>query len=312
MNEKIDYEQLEKRIGRAHLRQRLDIQMYHSSRILGQGLTLFHFENLTFFHAFIHFVLRACGLFNRGNRNACDIQVVQNPVRIKGLPKAFSGYQILQISDLHLDLHPEITEALISSVEGVNYDLCVLTGDFRAATYGDYLPAMKGARKLLPRLKQPVYGVLGNHDFIEEVPILEDLGVKMLLNESALIERDGSNLILVGLDDAHYYQVDNFHQACEHLDQGDVSILLSHSPETYRQAASFSFDYMLSGHTHGGQICLPGGIPVLTNGNCPRRLARGPWKYRHIQGYTSRGAGCSAVPVRFCCPPEITIHTLLG
>jgi predicted MPP superfamily phosphohydrolase len=67
---------------------------------------------------------------------------------------------------------------------------------------------------------------------------------------------------------------------------------------------------MLCGHTHGGQICLPGGIPVLTDCDAPRRMARGAWRHGRLAGYTSAGSGCSIVDARFHCPPEITLHTL--
>ena len=91
---------------------------------------------------------------------------------------------------------------------------------------------------------------------------------------------------------------------------GEFSILLSHTPEVYRQAAHANFDLMLSGHTHGGQICLPGSIPIKLEAVLPRRMGAGPWQYRDMIGYTSVGAGSSVVPVRLNCPPEITLHHL--
>ena len=87
------------------------------------------------------------------------------------------------------------------------------------------------------------------------------------------------------------------------------SILLSHTPEVYRQAAHAGFDLMLSGHTHGGQICLPGGVPLTLDSGC-RAIGAGAWRYDAMAGYTSVGAGSSIVPVRFNCPPEITLHRL--
>ena len=76
----------------------------------------------------------------------------------------------------------------------------------------------------------------------------------------------------------------------------------------YRQVARADFNLLLSGHTHGGQICLPGGIPITLNSVLPRSMGSGPWKYHDMIGYTSVGAGSSVVPVRFNCPPEITLH----
>ncbi|MGD0533342.1 MAG: hypothetical protein ABSA62_14025 [Methyloceanibacter sp.] len=87
----------------------------------------------------------------------------------------------------------------------------------------------------------------------------------------------------------------------------EFSILISHTPEVYRHAAHADFNLLLSGHTHGGQICLPGGIPITLHSVLPRSMGSGAWKYHDI-GYTSVGAGSSVVPVRFNCPPEITLH----
>jgi predicted MPP superfamily phosphohydrolase len=89
-----------------------------------------------------------------------------------------------------------------------------------------------------------------------------------------------------------------------------VSILLSHTPEIYRQAAHAQFSVMLCGHTHGGQICLPGGYPLTLDAKCPRYLGAGPWRYHNMVGYTSRGSGTSIVKARFNCLPEITLHRL--
>ena len=85
-------------------------------------------------------------------------------------------------------------------------------------------------------------------------------------------------------------------------------MLLSHTPEVYHEAAQAGFDLMLSGHTHGGQICLPGGIPVFTASKMPRTFARGSWRYREMVGYTSAGAGTCIADVRLNCPPEVTLQ----
>ena len=159
-------------------------------------------------------------------------------------------------------------------------------------------------------LKRPIYGVLGNHDTIRMVPGLEDMGIQMLLNENQAIERDNQRIYLAGIDDAHYYRVDNIEKAATGIPFGNFSILLSHTPEVYQQASYADFSLLLSGHTHGGQICLPGRIPITLSSVLPRHMGSGPWKYRDMIAYTSVGAGCSIVPVRFNCPPEITLHRL--
>jgi hypothetical protein len=238
------------------------------------------------------------------------IRIVHNDVRLAALPAAFDGYTILHLSDLHLDMSEDFVDALIERVRAVDYDLCVLTGDYRYRTRGPYEPALAGLARLRPHLKEPVYAVLGNHDSIRMVPGMEDLGIRVLLNESVRLERHGAMIHLAGIDDAHYYRVDNLHKAAHDIPHQEVSILLSHTPEPFRNAAHADFKLMLCGHTHGGQICLPGGIPLITDADCPRAYVRGPWRYHDLAGYTSVGAGSSIVDVRLNCLPEITLHRL--
>jgi predicted MPP superfamily phosphohydrolase len=142
------------------------------------------------------------------------------------------------------------------------------------------------------------------------VPDLERMGVRMLLNEHVTIERGDAHMFVAGIDDAHFYRFDNIEKAAAEIPREAFSILLSHTPEIYRQASHAGFDLMLSGHTHGGQICLPGGIPVTLGSDLPRRMGRGAWNHHDMVGYTSAGAGSGVVPVRFNCLPEVTVHTL--
>ena len=159
-------------------------------------------------------------------------------------------------------------------------------------------------------LNGAIYGVLGNHDTICLVPGLEEMGIKVLLNESETIERGGRAHPSRGHRRRSFYQMDNIEKAAAAIPHDAFSVLVSHTPEIYRQAAHADFNLLLSGHTHGGQICLPGGIPITLDSVLPRSMGSGPWKHHDMIGYTSVGAGVSVVPVRFNCPPEITLHHL--
>jgi hypothetical protein len=238
------------------------------------------------------------------------VRVLHNDVPIPGLPSAFGGFTILHISDLHVDLNLAVMERLIELLDVVKYDICVLTGDFRGQTFGPFDVAMEGLARVRAGLTELVYAVLGNHDTIRMVPAIEEMGIRMLINESEPIERGNQRLYLAGVDDAHYYRADNIEKAAAAIPSGECSILLSHTPEIYRQAAHAGFKLILSGHTHGGQICLPGSIPITLDAVLPRHMGSGPWKYHHMAGYTSVGVGTCIVPVRFNCPPEITLHHL--
>jgi len=184
------------------------------------------------------------------------------------------------------------------------------TGDFRGATFGPFEAVIEGVARICALLKSPVYGVLGNHDTIQMVPALEDLGIRMLLNECVSLPRANEQIYLVGIDDAHFYRVDNIEKAASTIPPASFTVLLSHTPEVYRHAAHAGFDLLLSGHTHGGQICLPRSVPITLDSVLPRRFGSGIWRYHEMIGYTSVGVGSSVVPIRLNCPPEITLHRL--
>jgi predicted MPP superfamily phosphohydrolase len=304
-------QRLESRLGRLHARMRLGIEREHEAQAFGQGLTFLHIENMPVVQALIQTVLHMTGTYSRGRANAANVQLVRNEVRLSHLPQAFDGFTILHMSDLHADMSKAAMQRVAELARDLDYDLCVLTGDYRGRTYGDYAPCLEVIMRLRETLRGEVYAVLGNHDSIAMVPDLEAMGIRLLLNECAVIERGGNLLYLAGIDDAHFYRADNIEKAAVDIPDGCVSILLSHTPEIYRQAAHAGFDLMLSGHTHGGQICLPGGIAILLEANLPRAFGAGAWMHAGMAGYTSVGAGSSVVPVRFNNRPEITLHRLV-
>jgi len=302
--------ELEQRLGRLHARQRLGIETDHEAQIFGQGLTMFHPENSTLAQSLIATALKLTGLYWRARRNTARIVVRQNALASAKLPPRFDGFTILHLSDLHVDRNEAAMGRLIELLDGMRYDLCVLTGDYRFKTFGPFAAALEGVERVRKHLKGPIYAVLGNHDTIQMVPALEAMGIRILLNECETIARDDQRIYLAGVDDAHFYRMDNIEKAALAIPDGAFSILLSHTPEIYRQAAHAHFALMLSGHTHGGQICLPGSIPITLESALPRRMGAGAWRYNDMMGYTSVGAGSSVVPVRLNCPPEITLHRL--
>lgn len=310
LEEKAALTALEHRLGHLHVRQRLGLERDYEDRVFRKGTHFFHLENWYSVHGLIRGSLRLVGLHARGRRNALAIEVRRNDVPLAQLPGAFDGFTLLQLSDLHLDINAEFLDALVERVRPLEYDLCVITGDYRARTFGPVEATLDGLKRLRLHLNTAVYAVLGNHDTIRLVPRMEAMGYKLLLNEWTKIERSSEAIYLAGIDDAHFYRMENFHRAAQDIPSGAVSILLSHTPEPYRHAAHAGFDLMLCGHTHGGQICLPGGVPLLTDADSPRKFARGPWRYHDMLGYTSTGTGTCMVDVRLNCPPEMTLHRL--
>jgi uncharacterized protein len=242
---------LEQRLGRLHAKQRLGIERDHEAQIFGQGLNFFHIEKWYSIH--YSFAYPRCAQIGRdflARSEECGTcpgatQLYSPPKA----PPAFNGFTLLHISDLHVDM--------------------------KGATFGPFDDALEGMKRLRSHLRKTVYGVLGNHDTIRMVPGLEDMGIRILLNECEPVSRGGASIYLAGIDDAHYYRVDKIEKAVSAIPPDAFSILLSHTPEVYRHAAHAGFDLLLSGHTHGGQICLPGSIPITLSSVLPRQFRIG-------------------------------------
>lgn len=309
MSETIE-SKLARRSARPYVMQRLGIERDHEEKILGQRINFFHLEDWYSIHSVIRSALRVSGLYWRGMRNAERVQIRHNSVCSRKLPDIFRGFTLLHLSDLHLDTSEGAMRCLEKLLPTLDYDICVMTGDYRGATFGAFAAALEGMKRIRSLLPKPVYAVLGNHDTIRMVPAMEEMGIRMLLNECECLSREGASIHLAGVDDAHFYRLDNIEKAAADIPQKAFSILLSHTPEVYRHAAHAGFDLLLSGHTHGGQICLPGSIPIRLAAVLPRHLGAGAWTYNGMAGYTSVGAGTSIVSVRLNCLPEITLHHL--
>ena len=134
--------QLEQRLGRLHAKQRLGIEKDHEAQIFGQGLNFFHIENWYSIHSLIRNALKLSGIFWRGQRNAERVQVRHNYIRCQRLPRAFNGFTLLHISDLHVDMNEGAMRCLEGLLPGLEYDVCAITGDYRGATFGPFDDAL--------------------------------------------------------------------------------------------------------------------------------------------------------------------------
>lgn len=306
----VDFDGLGERLGHDALRKRLTIEEERTQRYRTIRSHPRTFSPKLWQNDILKFSLRALRLYDRGYHNFKDVAVRHNIVRMPSLPSAFDGYRLLHLSDLHIDLEDELADVLLGMIHDLSYDLCVLTGDYRAHTAGSSLASAHETGRVLEAIDTPIYATLGNHDFIDVVPILEAQGVRFLLNESVIVKRGNARLYLAGIDDANTYETHDLALATANIPPDHVSILLSHTPDVYVEAAAYDYDLLLSGHTHAGQICLPGGVAIERNIRGPRELLQGPWQYGRMAGYTSAGAGATGLPIRFNCRPEITVHEL--
>jgi uncharacterized protein len=255
--------------------------------------------------------LWSVGLHARGVRNALDLRAHDLEIGFPDLPPAFDGFRILHVSDTHLDALPELAARAAELIRGLPADLLALTGDYRARTTGPFEQAVALLKPLLDAAQAPEgrLALLGNHDGADMVEPLEALGLRVLLNETATVRRRGEALQFTGVDDVHYFYTDRARWALRDAPAG-FRIALVHSPELADVAAEAGCRLYLCGHTHGGQVCLPGGRPVLTHLVRCRAYAKGRWRCAAMEGYTSEGLGVSGAPLRFNSRGEIARITL--
>jgi predicted MPP superfamily phosphohydrolase len=255
--------------------------------------------------------LQITGIYSQGIRNALEPVVRHVRFEFDELPEGFDGFRILHLADLHVDGIDGLAEIVAERLRGVDADLCVMTGDYRFEITGPCDEVYRGLRTIMSsvRAHHGVVAVLGNHDQSEMAVELEKLGVRMLINEAAEITRRGSRLWIVGVDDPHF-GYDDLHAALDSAPVDGFKVLLAHSPEIFDQAAAAEIRLYLCGHTHAGQIRLPRIGGLLTNADCPRSYAQAKWQHGGMLGYTSAGVGCSFLPVRYNCAPEIPVIEL--
>lgn len=260
----------------------------------------------------LKFGLQAAGLYARGVRNARTPVLRKLRLHFPDLPAVFDGFQILHLSDFHIDGNEALAERLGTLLDGVQTDLCVFTGDYRFDVQGPCGAVYGPMRTVISSIssKHGILGALGNHDAAEIAFALEEMGVRMLVNEAVEIGKRGDSLWLAGIDDPFDYRCDDLQQALANVPSGTFKILLAHAPDRYQQAAEAGVDLYLCGHTHAGQIRLPLIGSLKHNSKTPRVYSYGHWTREQMQGYTTAGIGCSALPVRYNCPPEAVLIEL--
>jgi predicted MPP superfamily phosphohydrolase len=250
------------------------------------------------------------------------LEVNRPNIPISGLPAAFAGFRIVQLSDFHCSrqVTPDYLTEAVDLAMAQEPDVVVLTGDFVHRGYKYVEPVAR----TLGRLSAPegVYAVLGNHDFSVRNALgfrrfrhlhravaraLTQAGVRMLRNETVTLARDDAILHLVGVEDLWSRECD-LDQAFSGLQPSAPTVLLAHNPRTVERLAGRRCDLMLSGHTHGGQVHWPGlGRPTL--GRKARRFAAGLYHHHNTHLYVNKGVGFG-FRFRFGVRPEVAVLTL--
>jgi hypothetical protein len=255
--------------------------------------------------------LRLLGLYGWGRRNALDLKLTRMALEIADLPADLEGFRILHLSDLHVDYLPEATTVATAMVAGIEADLCVFTGDFQGDPEGPVRAIQPAIEELVAAIssRYGVFAVLGNHDCAELVEPLEAAGLTVLLNETRTIAVGETNLQVCGTDDVRRFYSEAAPLAMRNAPPG-LRIALVHSADLAQEAAAAGFRLYLAGHTHAGQICLPGGQVVITRQDCSRRFAAGLWQEGAMTGYTTSGVGTAVLPMRFNTRGEVALLEL--
>jgi predicted MPP superfamily phosphohydrolase len=297
----------------ARLRRRIEIEQYYAA--LGRPCRrheAFGYLERYCLKPLLRLGLKASGLYPRGVANALRLSVREIHFEFQNLPPAFNGFRILHLSDLHIDGVDGLAEIMAERVAVLRPDLCVITGDFRFRNEGSCERVYPRLELILSNISSDhgIYAILGNHDVSEIAFRLEEMGVQCLVNEAVAIKKGGESIWLAGVDDPYDFRCDDLSAALDAIPHESFKILLAHTPDLYREAAAAGVHLYLCGHTHGGQIRFPLLGALFHHAKAPRALVVGPWQHEQMYGYTSPGAGCSSLPVRFNCPPEITMIEL--
>jgi hypothetical protein len=233
-------------------------------------------------------------------------------VRVTGLPPELDGYRIGQISDVHCG--PHVPESRVSSwvarLNSLDLDLMAITGDL--ITHGSsHVEAVARALGGL-RAKDGAFACMGNHDYFTDgehfVRELERRGLNVLRNRGVVVARGGARLYVAGVDDT-WTSRDDVDRALAARPEGVPTVLLAHDPDLFPQAQARAVDLTLSGHTHGGQLGVPG-VRRLSLARLVTRWTAGLYRQGRSWLYVNRGVGTTGPPVRLGAPPELAVITL--
>ena len=238
-----------------------------------------------------------------------DPEITETDIWLRRLPPAYNDLRIVHLTDIHHSLYTplEDVQRAVHLVNLLHPDLVALTGDYVTLSRDYIWPMARAIGKLRARLG--VFAVLGNHDFQvdpdEIARALRAQRIRVLRNTHFALRARSSILWIVGVDDL-WWDADDLAAAMRGVPGRDAKILLCHNPIGIRQAAAHGIDFVLSGHTHGGQVRLPVVGSVYGRSKLGERFVEGWNRLDGTQIYVSGGIGKVLVPVRFGCPPEIS------
>ncbi len=235
------------------------------------------------------------------------ITVTRIIIESEKISKDMGEIKILEISDLHIKNFGVREKEALFLIKALKPDVIFLTGDFY-----EKLNKLSEVKEFVKELKVKAYAVLGNWDYwagdIDPlITTLKSAGIEVLINDNRFYFKNGDFINIVGVSDS-YTGHDDIRKATMGLNKKKFTILLSHAPCIVNHLKDEKFDLIICGHTHGGQVNIPFvkpfWAPTETN------YIRGMYETKWGKLYVNRGIGLSVFPIRFMCPPEITLFTL--
>ena len=239
------------------------------------------------------------------------LSIEHQRIQLNRLPGAFDGFRVVQLSDIHHGpfSSSEQIEQAVETANRLKPDIIALTGDYISKERHYAAPCAEMLGKLKARFG--VYAVLGNHDHWVDAALITDLfraeGITVLINEGMRFEKDGAAFWLAGVDDT-MVGLEDLSLALAGARRDEMKLVLAHNPIVLRRAARASVDLVLSGHTHGGQVAIRG--ERSTERGARKRLLKGLGRLGNTQIYVNRGLGTVVLPIRYGCPPEISLLEL--
>ncbi|MEK6333743.1 MAG: metallophosphoesterase [Acidobacteriota bacterium] len=239
------------------------------------------------------------------------LAIERQEIYLRRLPAGLDGLRLVHLSDFHYGplTDSKHLERAVKAANDLRPDVIVLTGDYISQDRVYAAPCAELVGRL--RARFGIYAVMGNHDHWTDAALIADLfraeGIKVLVNEGLRLDLEGESFWLAGVDDT-MVGLEDLPLALAGSSEDEMKLLLAHNPIILRRAARAGVDLVLSGHTHGGQVTLR---PEKSQSGRPRRrLLRGLGRRGNTQIYVTRGLGTVVLPIRYGCPPEVSVLEL--
>jgi len=239
------------------------------------------------------------------------LSIERQDIYLRRLPKALDGLRIVHLSDFHYGplTDSRHLERAVQAANDLRPDLIALTGDYISHDRSYAAPCAELISRL--RARHGVFAVLGNHDHWTDAELIADLfrlgNIRVLLNEGMRVDLQGESFWLAGVDDT-MVGLEDLPLALAGSRDDEMKLLLAHNPIILRRAARADVDLVLSGHTHGGQVTWRS--EKSRSGRPRRRMLRGLGRRGNTQIYVTRGLGTVVLPIRYGCPPEVSVLAL--